>query len=299
MKSSSWCIVAAITVLCVLSFGYGVIVGRYHVFPFSVLSGVKRSISIKERERLRGRTVVDLQVLSGKRNMIAVAFGQSNAANHGETPHRSKRGVYNYYRGELYDAQDPMLGASGDKGSVWTRLGDRMVEKGLYDNVVFISIAEGGSEIRRWTPEGDLHRRLLDALETARGKGVVVTHLLWHQGETDAARGTAAEDYKRMFLEMVASIRRQGCNAPLYVAVASRGAGRLPVTKLRRAQRELVSVRDGIFPGPDTDTLGYAHRYDGTHFSEQGTERVAELWLQCLTNGCAGISNNALREDKP
>ncbi|MRR59221.1 MAG: hypothetical protein EG824_13560, partial [Deltaproteobacteria bacterium] len=138
--------------------------------------------------------------------------------------------------------------------------------------------------VRRWAPGGDLNRRLVDALAAARGEGLAVTHLLWHQGEADAARGTAADEYKKMFLDMAASIRKEGCSAPMYVAVASRGAGRAPVESLARAQRELVSPRDRILPGPDTDSLGYAYRYDGTHFSGEGIERVADLWFQSLTN---------------
>lgn len=295
MKSCSWRACAAITaVLSLFSFGYGVIVGRYHIFPFTLISDLKHMIFSRESERARGRVAVDPKLLAGKRNMVVVAFGQSNAGNHGETPYRSKGGVFNYYRGKLYEAQDPMLGASGNRGSVWTRLGDRIVANGLYDNVVFITIAEGGSPISRWAPGGDLHRRLVNVLAAVRAEGIVVTHLLWHQGEADAARGTSADEYKRMFREMAASIRKEGCRAPIYVAAASRGAGRLPVHSLNRAQRELVSPRDGIFPGPDTDRLGYAHRYDGTHFSREGIERVAELWFQSLTN-----PNNVPQENMP
>jgi lysophospholipase L1-like esterase len=277
--------------LCVFAFTYGVIVGRYQVFPFSYISNMKLFVSGKEREKLNGRTVIDRAVLTGKRNMVVLAFGQSNAGNHAETQYLPQRGVYNLYKGKLYVAQDPMLGASGERGSAWTRLGERIVNSGRYDNVVFITIAEGASSISRWAPGGALNRRLLDEVGNARKQGIIVTHLLWHQGEADAASGTVADDYKKRFREMVASLRREGCSAPIYVAIATRGSGRKPAINLRTAQQDLVDVSAGIFPGPDTDILGYEYRYDGTHFSEKGIERVAELWFQSLMNKHVRLSN--------
>src|ERR1051325_5350689 len=62
-------------------------------------------------ETARGkRTQVPLSVLdSKKRMMVALVFGQSNSSNSGETPKAAATGaVYNYYRGQLYRAEDPL-----------------------------------------------------------------------------------------------------------------------------------------------------------------------------------------------
>ena len=87
---------------------------------------------------------------SNKQVMVALAFGQSNSANFGETPKAAKQNVYNYYEGKLYHAQDPLLGANGIGGSVWTRLGDKLIEHQMYEAVVFIPLGIGATEIARW-----------------------------------------------------------------------------------------------------------------------------------------------------
>lgn len=80
---------------------------------------------------------VDLSVISSGRVMVILALGQSNSANYGETRYRPKHEAYSYFRGILYGAADPMFGADGLKGSVWTRLADMLVESGMCDRVVF------------------------------------------------------------------------------------------------------------------------------------------------------------------
>jgi hypothetical protein len=43
-----------------------------------------------------------------------------------------------------------------------------------------------------------------------------VTHVLWHQGETDAAIGMSEEEYRNHFLSFIASLRIAGITAPVY-----------------------------------------------------------------------------------
>ena len=44
----------------------------------------------------------------------------------------------------------------------------------------------------------------------------------------------------------------------------------------------LASVAYGVHAGPNLDALGFAERYDGCHFSTEGLERAADLWLEAL-----------------
>jgi hypothetical protein len=41
-------------------------------------------------------------------------------------------------------------------------------------------------------------------------------------------------------------------------------------------------VAYGVHAGPNLDALGFAERYDGCHFSTEGLERAADLWLDAL-----------------
>ena len=214
------------------------------------------------------------------RIMVALVFGQSNAANFGESRHISGPGVYNLYRGWMYYARDPLRGANGEGGSVWTRLGDKLIAAKLYDAVIFLPAAVGGTEIARWAPDGDLHPLILKAIEDAKRRNLKITHLLWHQGESDAYFHTSKADYQARFLAMLASIRQHGVDAPVFVSVATR-CGIYPIDPVvQQAQQQLVNPAVGIFAGPNTDALDDHYRVAGCHFTNEGLDRFADLWVQ-------------------
>jgi len=216
------------------------------------------------------------------RRLVALTFGQSNAANYVRGRHKSKEGVINYFRGRCYAGQDPLPGATGTGGSVWSRLGDLLIVGGDYDEVVLVGVAVSATSVARWSVGGDLHPRLLDVLADMQSHGLAPTHLLWHQGETDAKEGTAAETYRHRFLAMLDALRARGFEAPVYVATASYCHGRSSAA-VREAQAALVNPGAGIHAGPDTDVLkGPGWRHDECHFSEQGAVRHAELWRDAL-----------------
>lgn len=216
------------------------------------------------------------------RVMVALVFGQSNAGNWGETRHRAHPAVRAFFRGRWSPAADPLPGADGTGGSVWTRLGDAIIAARLYDRVIFVPASIGGTEIAKWAPGGLLHEDLLRNIRTAQRAGLRFTHLLWHQGESDAVLGTDAESYRRSFLAMLAAIRKLGVDAPVFVALASRCGEYPPNEAIRAAQAALVNPALGIYAGPDTDQLGLEYRYDGCHFSAEGLAQHAQLWLDVL-----------------
>ncbi|MCS7059800.1 MAG: sialate O-acetylesterase [Anaerolineae bacterium] len=214
------------------------------------------------------------------RMMVALVFGQSNAANFGETRHTAGPNVHVLHKGRLYRARDPLRGANGEGGSVWTRLGDKLIAEGLFDTVIFVPAAVGGTEIARWTPDGDLFPLVERAIEDVHRRKLKFTHLLWHQGESDAMLRTHPGEYQRLFRAMLAGIRSRGVDAPIFVAAATR-CGQYPVNEdIHWAQRNLVSPSVGILAGPDTDLLDETFRYDGCHFSKQGLEAHAQMWLE-------------------
>lgn len=216
------------------------------------------------------------------RVMVVLVFGQSNAGNWGESRRVAGPQVFNFFRGRYERARDPLPGANGNGGSVWTRLGDKIIAAKLYDRVVFVPASIGATEIAQWAPGGALHKELLRNVREARRARLTFTHLLWHQGESDAVLGTSAEDYRQRFLAMLEAIRALGVDAPAFVAVATRCGQYPPNETIRAAQTGLADPRRGIFLGPDTDQLGLEYRYDGCHFSDLGLEMHAEMWLQVI-----------------
>jgi hypothetical protein len=222
------------------------------------------------------------KAMTGK-TMVALAFGQSNSANYGQTLMATKRNAYNFYDSKCYKAADPMLGATRNGGSVWTRLGDMLIESGTYDNVIFVTIGVGGSEVKRWAPDGDLNGRIADVARQLEQKKLKLTHLLWHQGESDLHIKTPKDEYKRMFMAMFAGIRKLGIDAPIYVAVATHCGGGGFGGGIQSAQRELVNPALKIYPGADSDKLaGIEDRYDDCHFSASGLKKHAEMWFNAI-----------------
>jgi hypothetical protein len=271
----------------IAAFGAGVLAGvllEHYVGTAAIIdwSGLRHALLRHEVRSVGNRAEVPLDGLRAKPLMVALVFGQSNAGNSGETLGKEHPGVYELHRGRLYQARDPLLGAEGDGGSVWIRLAATAVDSGEFGAVVLVPFAFGTSEIARWAPGGSLHDALLARIAQAQASGLRFTHLLWHQGEADAQRDTAGAAYRESFLAMLAAIRRLGVDAPIYVAATSRCGKVRGSEAVRGAQTGLIDPPAGILPGPDTDTLGFADRYDGCHFSTEGLEKAASLWWDAI-----------------
>ena len=238
-----------------------------------------RTLGMKALQRLRhGESAA---ILAGKKNvMVALTFGQSNAANSGETRHSAGPGVYTLFGGKIFPARDPIRGATGVGGSVWPRLGDRLMKDGKFDAIVFRCCAAHGSAIAQWAPGGGLHSRLLDAIRDCHDSGLKITHLLWHQGEADAE--TSPAEYTRLFHAMLDAIRKQGVDAPIYVSVATARPRLVASAALRGAQQALVQPLSNILAGPDSDELGKPFRFDGVHFNSEGLDRLSASWLNAI-----------------
>jgi lysophospholipase L1-like esterase len=218
------------------------------------------------------------------RHAVLLTFGQSNSANYGESRYTATDKVLNFniHDGMCYAAADPLLGADGNGGSVWGRVGDALIASGAFDRVLIVPFGIGSTGIAEWTAGGRLHPRVAFAAQQLARAGIAPTHVLWHQGENDARRHTSAEDYSRMFEEMVRALRGYGIQAPVFPAVATL-CNDLGSDTLRDAQRALPERIDGVYPGPDTDTLSdMKDRVDYCHFSERGMQAHARLWADAI-----------------
>lgn len=218
------------------------------------------------------------------RNAVLFAFGQSNSANFGAARYTATDNVLNFniHDGHCYSAQDPLLGADGDGGSVWGRVGDQLIASGAFDRVLVVPFGIGGTSMAEWTAGGRLHPRVEFAARQLARAGIAPTHVPWHQGENDARSGTPPDDYIRMFSDMVEALRGYGVEAPVFPAVATL-CDNLGNDDLRAAQRALPERVAGVYPGPDTDTLSdMKDRFDYCHFSEQGLQAHAKLWTDAI-----------------
>lgn len=215
-----------------------------------------------------------------ERTVIAFVFGQSNSANHGGEKYFSKTNqVYNYWNGKFYKAADPLLGATGSLGNVWTNVGNKLIEEGLADKVVLIAAGVGASSITDWQNNGRLNGMLSERIKEAKASSLAINYFLWHQGENDNALDPRLY---RAGLDQVIDLTKQYFPASqFYVAQASRCRTAPPSMKIQEAQKD-VTQRENVFLGPNTDEIDLDDRYDECHFSGRGLERHANGWIQAL-----------------
>jgi carbohydrate esterase-like sialic acid-specific acetylesterase len=218
--------------------------------------------------------------VSGK-TAIIVVHGQSNAANYGSARHAAREAVDNFdpASGKCFAATDPLLGADGLGGSFATRLGDILIQRGLYDRVIFVPLARGGASIAFLNNDGA--ELITNGIAKLKAAGLTPTHILFQQGETDAVLTTTAEEYASLLHQLVRRFRAAGFDAPFYLSRSAKCdyVGPNNMAAVRAGQLSAVNDALNIRPGPDTDTIGNEGRSpDGCHMNEAGTLANAALW---------------------
>jgi Carbohydrate esterase, sialic acid-specific acetylesterase len=231
------------------------------------------------------------------RTGVFVILGQSNAANQGAGHYVAKRQVdnFNIYDGQCYLAADPLLGASGDGGNFATRLGDKLIEAGLFDRVILAPIAMGGTTVEQWAEEGMFNRRIPVLIRRLHDAGLAADFILWHQGEGNPGMGdSGGRQYCKNLMEVIGTFRKYGVTAPFFVALATLCGGPHPnAENIRAGQLLAVNPSAGIYQGPDTDIIGTEYRWDACHFDETGLGLAATLWLEVIAEFQASMQTKA------
>ena len=223
-----------------------------------------------------------------KDSKVIFTFRQSNSANHGQGLYFPTHNVMNYFDGKIYPSQDPLIGATGEGGSVWNIVADKMIEEKMAKSVTIIPIGVGGVEIAAWAKGGFLHEKLISTVEQIKEKGIKPDYILWHQGESDNIAGTSTEEYIARFETIREVFRSRGIKAPIVIAIVSYHPNLVEKDNgfnenIRKAQKQLSEKYDDIFIGPDTDNLDKVYqRADGIHFSTVGQKEHAEGWIEAI-----------------
>lgn len=207
-----------------------------------------------------------------------LVLGQSNAANHGErlegdAAHR----IFLIHQGKCYLASNPLPGATGRGAAPWSRLPELLAP----GKVAILLVALESTSIRQWSEPGFVQWILRRQIEGAQAQGIRFDLVLWQQGEADARDRTSAGTYRRDFQRLRAALRARGVEAPVMAALSTR-CRQYDGSAIRQALlAESEDSRD-VVPGPDTDRLGDALRFDGCHFSARGLDAAARLWAEKL-----------------
>jgi hypothetical protein len=219
---------------------------------------------------------------STPRTLVAFTLGQSNSANHGSQKYRAETGsVLNYWNGRYFIAEDPLLGASGLQGSVWTLAANKLVAAKTFDSVILLAAGISSTSAQEWTSGGRLNGMLEKRLAEAKAAGLTITHFLWHQGESDnSASGVGG--YDAAMRPIIALTKRYFPQSKFFVAQATICLRVQPANaELRKVQFDLAQM-PGVYAGPNTDEIGFADRFDDCHLNGGGLEKHAAGWAAAI-----------------
>jgi hypothetical protein len=269
-------------------FGLGVYARYTHAWPVSQLKMLvanARGIQMDQFGRLQ-RYPSKMEIVcpaQDEATAVLLVAGQSNAANSQSQRYQSPDDrVVNFSEGHCYRAASPLLGADDRNGESWTLLGLKLIQTGLYNRVIVIPAASGGSAIRRWATGGDLNAMLMTVIRAAKSR-YTITAVLWDQGATDFTLQTPEERYRSDLKALIDQIRAEGVTAPFFITRCSVGGEKW--TEDNAIARAQAALADGktIFDGPNTDhDVPRSDRYDGYHFAASGQEKWTDTWVQLL-----------------
>lgn len=211
--------------------------------------------------------------------LLIIAGGQSNAGNFvsERTPAVAKANTYTLFEGRCFLAQDPMLGADGDQGSLWPSLGAALSQH-LGRPIMFIAAAAGGTRYRDWIdPHASYLPRLRAQIEAATGLGYHPSVVIWHQGEADTIAGATAAEVEQDLGSLAREILQIAPSSLFYLYQVSRCVGPKRVTssqEVKDGQARVAAADHRIVLGFDTDTLDENYRWDKCHFNKFGRDEI-------------------------
>jgi hypothetical protein len=222
--------------------------------------------------------------------IVLVTGGQSNAGNAFADPlvPPPDSGAYMMLNGRCYPVRDPVLGATGDKGSLWTGLGPALAATSGRP-VIFINGAVGGSQLGDWVDARSGYlRHLAGEVAAARRAGVVPARVIWIQGETDAAVQLDPALYVGQMQALMAAFDATGAlpaDVPWIVFRSTRCKARANNgPAIDAAVTAWAAATPRVVLGPDASALGNAERWDDCHFNGRGRDALVAATLPLLLN---------------
>ncbi len=219
--------------------------------------------------------------LAQAKPLYIFVVGESIASNCHEHPYPAVKGVYQIgLDGVEKPAADPLDWADCRRGSTWVPLGRQLIEAGMADKVVFMPIGLQQTKASDWQPGGKAYPKLKQALALIKQRGLRFDFAFWQQGDADI--GGNAPRYTRSLRVAMHEIAQNVSIHTWLIAHQSSCHGRAD-PKIAQAQSfAAMNYLMNHFPGPDTDALGSADRFDGCNLNQAGQEKMARAWLVAM-----------------
>jgi len=253
---------------------------------------------IEKIQHASNQPEISCSELAATRPLVLLALGQSNAGNHGRQESRSPT-VNLIADQKCVLANDPLPGATGDGGSIWSHLVPLLTSPRGTSPVVLSVLAVDSTTIAEWTDKnGPLKKILTAKLASMNRLGLPPTLVLWQQGEADARDKTSEEDYMVHLQELASILDGEGVRAPILLA-KSTVCRSSPYDKLHTAIDKTVAQFPMFQHGPDTDALEGDQIRDGCHLTQAGLKSAARMWAESVSTALKSIGSIPLYPLKP
>lgn len=234
---------------------------------------------------------------------VYLVNGQSNSVNYGKysdtRTFNNQDKVHVFYKGKIYNMNNPLTGSEGKLDCVWKLLGDKMIEDSKHEHIVFALTGCDGACIKALLKHKKKFTNVYKDLIKKYGK---IDGILYHQGESDSGshkiKNTndeneirSSEYYKDFNTLMKPMVDDNYSKDKIYVSRVTMGC-KYVLKDVNKENTELILdpmlgaiqdvLRDEYNKGPDTDTLGLIYRFDNCHFNDEGLNKHAKLWFKVL-----------------
>lgn len=232
-----------------------------------------------------GLTPRSLAINPALKTLVLITAGQSLMANvFGPTVYVPTNGSVidnlNIYDGAAYAfGSNPTIGTGGVGGNVAPRIADMFVSNGIFNRVIVVPIAVGGTPISQWVGTGPFAGRFAVAMKRLAARGITPTTpgvtfaVVWGQGEKDTDLGTTQAAYASNLNAWIAAARSAGYPGRIFVNIETMSSS-VVSSAIQAAQISVVNNVD-VWQGANWDALGTSYRSDGTHPSDAGASALA------------------------
>ena len=273
-----------IIIYIVLAFWAGYESNEYNFFPINnflsknFLGNHNTSKEVK-KSKIRGVSVfnntsskIEAACPKPENSYIIIGFGQSNSANSAGQRFETNKKILNFFNGKCYIASDPMLGATGNAGSVWIPLAERL--KINNKTIVFLTFGIGSSAVAHWLDDNYLLPFYKKNINNLKSIYPAPDAAVWIQGEADVE--TPINDFKKELSEWIDIVKKDLPKTKLYITGTSYCKGKSNI-KVLDVQKKIADLKNAIYVG-STDSLNKSiYRYDNCHFSGKGIEELANI----------------------
>lgn len=294
----------------VLVFIYGVGVGAYQWFPYSLLLDAKNALSKEYRgdlndqgiiyESLRDDTEYYVVLLAGQSNMLGL--GDVSALDKSEQQLPVNIKYFNFGREGRLNYQPQKF---GPEVSFSHLLHESFPDK----HFAIIKYAIGSSSLLDWSPDwsyekaritghphyGPLYEDFMDKVRRITGgKKVKYLGLLWMQGEKDATYPEVGKEYYKNLSAFLARLRSDlnRPDLPVLLGRINPPLAEFPAVKsVRSAQEEASQKLTNVYL---VDADGLDKLTDDLHYNTEGQLELGRRFAQSLKEVIAAQPNTVL-----